>query len=509
MRSRSVELFSIVVAVTYLVLFGWAIVNLTYDMWGALVVAPPLTLMGVLALRRMFPGDLRPIATIMSLGIVIKFAGAAARYWVGFEAYAGGIDAQRYHDYAVARATAVWSGDVSILSLIPERTGTPFMEDVTAIIYLVTGASKLGGFFVFGWIAFMGTAWFVKAACVAIPGLLRRRYAVLCILAPSVVYWPSSIGKEAWMFLTLGVATYGIANLVTRRATVPGAAYAAVGLLGAALVRPHIAALWIAGALPALLVAVFVKMPDRETRNRLGDRIIGIGALVLAVAGLSVAGGATLSYLNFDDESGDVTATSIFAETTRRTEQAGSNFSPPSIANPVNWPYASVRTLTRPLLIEARGSGPLLSALEMSALIGLALISWRRLANVPRALVKTPFVTFAVTVLFFGSLAFASFANLGILTRQRTLIFPFLLLLVCLPTRAESIASIGDDDAAAVPESRTPVDVGARDRTRNAIGDSFEMQDLGRSSGWPRSDSRPNRRAEERQESGRNLWVPD
>ena len=33
--------------------------------------------------------------------------------------------------------------------------------------------------------------------CIAIPGLERRRYAVLCVLAPSLVYWPSSIGKDA------------------------------------------------------------------------------------------------------------------------------------------------------------------------------------------------------------------------------------------------------------------------------------------------------------------------
>jgi hypothetical protein len=48
-----------------------------------------------------------------------------------------------------------------------------------------------------------------------------------------------------------------------------------------------------------------------------------------------------------------------------------------------------------------------------------------------------PFVIFAETAIMLSALAFASFANLGILTRQKTLILPLLLLLPCLPTRKE------------------------------------------------------------------------
>ncbi len=73
----------------------------------------------------------------------------------------------------------------------------------------------------------------------------------------------------------------------------------------------------------------------------------------------------------------------------------------------------------------------------MTVLIGVALLSWRRLANLPRQLIPVPYVAFAMTVVFFGSLAFTSFANLGVLTRERTLLFPFLLLTLCLPTRRE------------------------------------------------------------------------
>ncbi|MEX2625711.1 MAG: hypothetical protein WD225_02445 [Ilumatobacteraceae bacterium] len=469
-------------ALLYIAAFGWSIVNLSYDMWGAFVVIPPLSVLGVLALRRMFPGDLQQIATILSFGLFVKFAGAAARYWVGFEAYDGGIDAQRYHDYAAERATSVWSGESSVWSLVPDGFGTPFMEDATAIIYAFTGASKLAGFFVFAWIAYMGTAWFVKAASIAIPGFLNRRYAVLCALAPSIVYWPSSIGKEAWMFLTLGLGTYGVARVLSRRGLAASVVIALVGLLAAAMVRPHMAGLWLAGVLPALVVLLFARDSGEQRRVRGGDRLAVAGAIVLAAVGLVIAAGATLRYLDFSDETGDVTAISIIEETSRRTQQAGSSFEPPSVSSPTEWPYASVRTLTRPLLIEARGAGQLLSALEVTALLGVALISWRRVANLPRLVAATPYLTFAMTVLFFGSLAFTSFANLGVLTRQRTLLFPFLLLVLCVPTRAERAARrTAEAESRAIEDEHRSLVEAERARLRPA---PIEVP-----AGWHRSDS--------------------
>lgn len=419
----------------YLLVLGWSITNLSYDLWGALVLLPPLSLLGVLGLRRMFPGDLRPIATIMSIGLGFKFLGAGARYWVGFEAYDGGIDAQRYHEFAVPLATGVWDGEIGVLDLLPEETGTPFMDGIVAIVYALSGASKLGGFLVFSWLAYWGTAWFVKAACVAVPGLMQRRYAVLCILAPSLVYWPSSIGKEAWMLLTLGFATYGIASLLARRGVAGPVAVTISGLVGAAMVRPHMSALWMIGVLLALMVLLFSRAGPDQKGSSASQRFIVIGVIGVAAVGLVLAAGQTLDYLNFgDDEAGGAdTVTAIIDETTRRTVQAQSNFAPPSIENPANWPFAAVRTLTRPLLIEARGSGQLLSALEMTVLIGIALMSGRRLLNLPKLVITVPFMTFAMTVTFFGALAFTSFANLGVLTRQRALLFPFMLLLLCLP----------------------------------------------------------------------------
>ena len=153
--------------------------------------------------------------------------------------------------------------------------------------------------------------------------------------------------------------------------------------------------------------------------------------MVGAAIGLVVLSQAAIRYLPRlgDDES----ITSILDETTRRTAQARSSFSPPNITNPLNWPYAAVRTLTRPLLFEARGAAQLFTAAEMTLLIGLAMVCYRRLLNIPKLFVTVPFVTFAMTTLFITGMAFSSFGNLGVLARQKALVFPFLLLVVCLP----------------------------------------------------------------------------
>ncbi len=74
-----------------------------------------------------------------------------------------------------------------------------------------------------------------------------------------------------------------------------------------------------------------------------------------------------------------------------------------------------------------------LAALEMALFLGLCFRHRRSLRQLPRLLVSQPYVTFAIVTLGLAGVAYSSFANLGVLTRQKSLIFPFLLLIPCLP----------------------------------------------------------------------------
>ncbi len=150
----------------------------------------------------------------------------------------------------------MWSGERSFFDVLPAGTGTVFVEHFTAFVYTLTGGSQLAGFVTFSFLAYWGLALMVKAAAIAVPGMALRKYAWLCVLFPSIVYWPSSIGKEALMMLGLGIGTYGVATLLSLRAWSTSVVAIALGVGVAAVIRPHMAGIWVAGALPALVLAV-------------------------------------------------------------------------------------------------------------------------------------------------------------------------------------------------------------------------------------------------------------
>ncbi len=445
MNAKPGEIAVIGAGIAYLVALGWAIGNTSYDVWGALIVIPVYALIGLAVVRRMFRGAQRPLAIILSWGLLVKLGGTFARYWVGFEAYEGGIDASRYHRVAAEAAGKVWSGEESVVTILPRSTGTPFLEHLTSFIYTLTGSSQLAGFITFSFLAYLGTLLMVKAAVIAVPNLAASRYAWLCVLFPSIVYWPSSIGKEAAIFLGLGIATYGIATMFAYGRWIRPLLLIAAGLGFTSLIRPHIAGIWVAAAIPALVIALVGRSRSNPARGQRPISRLGVvPVLVLAIAGLSVLAGTTVRYLApHSDEVSSTEFNQILEETTRRTSEAGSTFTPPSVESPADWPLAVVRTLTRPLPLEARGLAQLVSAAEMMALLGLYAISWRRLLNLPRLIVTNPYVTFAVTAIVLVGLAYSSFANLGVLTRQKSLIFPLLVLLPCLPVRSWSGPSDG------------------------------------------------------------------
>ena len=133
----------IATGVAYLLVLAWCTNNVSYDIWGALVVIPPLAIVGFIGIRRMFAGADELLARLMLLGLAAKLVGVVARYWVSFDAYGGATDAQRYHAFAKVAAGRVWSGADSPLAVIPYGSGTAFMERFTELIYTLIGSSRL------------------------------------------------------------------------------------------------------------------------------------------------------------------------------------------------------------------------------------------------------------------------------------------------------------------------------------------------------------------------------
>ncbi len=461
---RPFEAAVVAAGVVYLAVLGWAMQSLSYDIWGALVVVPVLSLISAPLIMRAFSGELAVLRPWAWAGMFVKFAGAVVGYSVRFDAYGGSADAGRYHAIGKELAGAVRNGSASLLDVLPSSTGTRSIEEFTGLVYTIFGSSRLGGFMVFTWLSFWGLVFFVKAAHHAVPGLATRRYLLWVMLFPSLVYWGSSIGKEAVVGFFLGTTAYGAALVLARRGKVAfGTTLIAIGLVGSAYVRPHFAAIWAGAIVIALASRVALDAMGRSERAD-GRRRLQLGSLLLVVIagiGFAIIASITLNYLgpsNDDDVATTDQFSSIFERTERQTSQGGSSFTPITINGPQDWPYATFRTITRPLLTEASGLATLLPALEMTALLFTGVFSWRRLANAPKLMLTTPYVVFALLCVVTFGVAFASIGNLGILTRQRSLILPLVLLFWSLPPivfASERARTAPDPQRGAVPASRS------------------------------------------------------
>lgn len=439
-RFRHFDVVIVVCGAGYVLLGAWAMTNLRYDIWGAFLAVPVIAAILVPVIATMFR-DAPTIARIAYAGLAAKCLGTVARYWVAFDAYGGAADSQAYHDFGRVYAEKIRTGDVPPWGMIPHGQGTKFVEHLTGALYTLTGASKLAGFMWFSAMGFTGLLLCIKAVLIAAPHVSHQRYALLCCLCPSIVFWPSSVGKESWMSLAFGVLTLGMAQLFATPQLLRPLVLAGLGAIGAVVVRPHIAAVWIGAA----VAAVIWRVVGRRTGSS-NSRATSVIVLLVGLVGLVAVGRIALQFLGESDSTESVSSqlNNAFDRTLRRTAGGGSEFQPPSISSPVDYPFAVLRTITRPLLHEVSGLSTLLPALETTAIIILAAFGFRRLMALPGALRRSPFVVFHLLVVVMGALAYSSFSNLAILVRQRSLLMPSLVLILCLtPWAARVLPSPG------------------------------------------------------------------
>ena len=104
------EPIAIVAATLYVLVLGWAMAFVSYNVWGALVVAPVIVVVTVPVVRRIFSGEHSELFPFAVAGLIAKLAGSVVRYAITYESYGGLADAGVYHDYARKLAEAVRNG---------------------------------------------------------------------------------------------------------------------------------------------------------------------------------------------------------------------------------------------------------------------------------------------------------------------------------------------------------------------------------------------------------------
>lgn len=414
----------------------------TPDEWGAFVVGLVLVAISIPILRNaaVRNGE-RALLALFVAGLLLRLLGAIVRSYVDLEVYAGASDAAYYHQSGIALADKFQMGHFD--TGYPSLTGTDFIRFLTGVLYTVIGPSRLGGFLVYAWLGFWGCYLFYRAFTVAVPEGRARSYARFIFLLPSFLFWPSSIGKEAWMMFSLGLAAFGAARFLSGK-PIRGLLVAATGLWLAAIVRPHIAG--ILGI--ALATAVVVRAPNKK-RGYLAPVARGLTLTAVGILAFFLVG-RTETFLTDLGVNTSKGVTAVLEQTSERAAYGGSYVAPSIAASPRRVPMAVATVLYRPLLIDAHNDQALLTGLETTFLLGLSFLRFRWAFGALRLVRRRPYLALCAAQTALMIFVLSNVANFGLLARQRIQLLPFFLAWLCVPPASERT----DDEEPATIDGR-------------------------------------------------------
>lgn len=364
------------------------------------------------------------LPAILVTGLILKLIGSTVRHYVLFTVYRGVGDATGYHARGLDLAETFRGFQIPpIADGTFGSTGTHFVGWFTGLLYTPYRPSTLGGFWIYGFLAFLGTiavyAGFRRAAA----HNQWKRLLWLLMLWPTLVYWPSSIGKEALIMAFLGPAVYAISRALEtyefRWLAMAGGFTAVVGV-----VRIHVAALVAAATLLAML---FSRHPagGAPRARRVGVIVVGVllmVPLVVAVAAnFGVDVGESIEVSDFDP---------VVEAVGETTGQGGSAVTGGTIQSLSDVPAGILKVLFQPFPWEA-GNGQMLAASAEGVALGLLLLlRLPRLVSNLRRIRHHPYLVFCAFFTIGFIVAWSAVNNLGILARQRSLMLPFVLILV-------------------------------------------------------------------------------
>lgn len=390
--------------------------------WLAVMVY--LALIAVVALllyrRGIKPVDPAFPTSLFVLALLAKLAGSLLRYWTVVDLYDFAADAPGYHQEGLYLAQYLRHFDFSVLATYKWRgEGSTQLAEITGLLYSVLPVSMAGAFLFFAMLAFAGSVFFHKAVCVARPGGRIDIYRLLVFFLPSILFWPASLGKDAWIFFNSGLVAWGWVSF-SYRGRLAGLVTAAIGLLLIALIRPHISAF-----LALAMAAAFVLYGARHVRSPVAW-IVG-GAMIAGMAYYVLNAGT--SFLGLEDLSLN-SIEGFYQNLQQLTFDGGSKFTAVSALNPVGAIVGIVSSMIRPLPWEANNGQSLVASLETLIWLTLFWVQRRTVLSNLRHLRDNPLTSFALFYSMGWLMALTAVSNFGILARQRVAALPFLWMLL-------------------------------------------------------------------------------
>jgi hypothetical protein len=219
-----------------------------------------------------------------------------------------------------------------------------------------------------------------------------------------------------------------------RQRLIPGLLTALPGGWLVWIVRPHLLAM-VAIAAGAAYLAGRTRPQEGKKKAGLFSRPLGIVVVAFLVA-FTIGQGAKflgLSSLSFKSIQTELNAT------TASSEQGGSSFNNGGhTLNPVNYPMDVLTVLIRPFPWEVGGGLQVFASAEGMVLAGLIVFRFQSLRIAFRRSRETPYLMFCWVLVGLYCIAFSSFANFGLLVRERSLVLPAVLVLIAVDPAFEA-----------------------------------------------------------------------
>ena len=389
----------------------------------AVLVAVILFGLGRVIIKRVAFAEGNPwLINIMTIGLVLHLVAAPTQIFVVEHVYGGIADWTRYTHQGAILAPNFHRFDFTLAGAnLRSIVNDGSVSIATGIVMAIVGVNLTATFLVFSWLSFIGCVFFYRAFSLTFAGGDHRRYALMLFLLPSLIFWTADVSKESLMMLSLGLVAYGGAKIFARARggftlLVPGVA------LGY-YIRPNELLLVLSG------FAVAMMLPTAAVRQNLGGlrRFFG---LVFLVGLLFISVYLTLHYLRGGG------GTLSLQQTHANNQGVGTGFGSsgvPYSTNIATYPRDIYEVLFNPLIIKAHGNAQRIAGLENTILIVLILKSLRNLRILPRASFARPYVMLCTVYSLLFMYTFAALGNLGLIERERVMLLPFMLVLLCIP----------------------------------------------------------------------------
>ena len=390
------------------------------------VLVPVIALLATIGfaswLQRRHP-DEPWLARLMILGMTVKLVGTLLRYFTLLKN--GQLGDASVYDLYGRRYAYAWLGKAgAVAPTLSDLKSSNFLRWFTGIVYYLFGRDLFAGFFVFGVLGFVGSYLWYRAAVVAIPFLDRKLFFILMMFAPSLVFWPAGIGKEALMQFGLGSIALGVAYVLTDR-MLYGFLIALPGTWLVFVVRAHLFGL---AAVAMAFAYLFGRRRKTTTTKGSLARPIGVVVVVLLAAFAVTQGAQRLHITSLTPGAVQDQLNATSASTT----QEGSSFNTNVSLSPLHLPQDAITVLLRPFPWEVDSKNQILASLEGMALVAFIFHRRKSFALSLRKLREEPFLFYAWILTLLYVLLFQAFGNFGLLVRQRSLVLPALYVLLSL-----------------------------------------------------------------------------